>query len=136
MPSPGGGPTRPYRERLQGRVSRESAAINARAGMASIPARPRVRPCGMNWGHVRTCGSTARDFAAHRIVRARLPRRAMTMGRWFPGFRTGTPEQCAAYRAAVFDLHLNSLYQQRAGIRTETPRYTGSTTGCASWRSR
>ena len=45
------------------------------------------------------------------------------MGRWFPGFRAGTPEQCAAYREAVFDLHLDGLYQQRAGIREETPRY-------------
>ena len=45
------------------------------------------------------------------------------MGRWFPGFRAGTPEQCAAYREAVFDLHLDGLDQQRAGIREETPRY-------------
>ena len=37
--------------------------------------------------------------------------------------RRGTPEQCAAYRAAVHDLHLDGLYQQRAGIREETPRY-------------
>ena len=37
--------------------------------------------------------------------------------------RRGTPEQCAAYREAVRDLHLDGLYQQRAGIREETPRY-------------
>ena len=47
----------------------------------------------------------------------------MTVGRWFPGFRTGTPEQTRAYREAVHALHTNGLYEHRAGIRTETPRY-------------
>lgn len=45
------------------------------------------------------------------------------MGRWFPGFRPATPEQCRDYREAVRALHLNGLYEQRAGIREETPRY-------------
>ena len=45
------------------------------------------------------------------------------MGRWFPGFRTGTPEQTRAYREAVHALHANGLYENRAGIREETPHY-------------
>ena len=45
------------------------------------------------------------------------------MGTWFPDYRTGTPEQCREYRDAVHALHLNGLYEQRAGIREETPRY-------------
>ena len=51
------------------------------------------------------------------------PEGAVTVGRWFPGFRTGTPEQTRAYREAVHALHTNGLYEHRAGIRTETPRY-------------
>ena len=35
------------------------------------------------------------------------PERAMTMGRWFPGFRTGTPEQCAAYRVCELEKPLS-----------------------------
>jgi|HubBroStandDraft_6_1064221.scaffolds.fasta_scaffold49723_7 hypothetical protein len=45
------------------------------------------------------------------------------MGTWFPDIRTGTPEQTRAYRDAVRALHTNGLYEQRAGIREETPRY-------------
>ena len=45
------------------------------------------------------------------------------MGKWFPDYRTATPEQTAAYREAVHALHTNALYEQRAGIREETPRY-------------
>jgi hypothetical protein len=45
------------------------------------------------------------------------------MGTWFPGIRTATPEQTRAYREAVRDLHTSGLYEQRAGIREETPRY-------------
>jgi hypothetical protein len=45
------------------------------------------------------------------------------MGKWFPDHRTATPEQTAAYRDAVFSLHLNALYEQGAGIREETPLY-------------
>ena len=45
------------------------------------------------------------------------------MGTWFPDIRTGTPEQTRAYREAVRALHLNSLYESRAGIREETPAY-------------
>lgn len=45
------------------------------------------------------------------------------MGTWFPGIRTGTPEQTREYREAVHDLHTNGLYEHRAGIREETPRY-------------
>ena len=45
------------------------------------------------------------------------------MGKWFPDYRTATPEQTRAYREAVHDLHTNALYEQRAGIREETPRY-------------
>jgi len=43
------------------------------------------------------------------------------MGRWFPGIRTGTAEQAAAFRKAVRDLHTQALYERRAGIREETP---------------
>ena len=45
------------------------------------------------------------------------------MGKWFPDIRTATKEQTKAYRGAVHDLHTDSLYQQRAGIREENDRY-------------
>lgn len=52
------------------------------------------------------------------------------MGRWFPGFRTGTPEQVRAYRDAHKALFRNSRYESRLrtadgsrAIRDETPRY-------------
>ena len=45
------------------------------------------------------------------------------MGKWFPDYRTGPPEQCTAYREAVRALHTNSIYENRAGIREETPHY-------------
>ena len=45
------------------------------------------------------------------------------MGKWFPGIRKGSPEQVKAYRQAKFDLDRNGEYEQRAGIRVETPRY-------------
>lgn len=45
------------------------------------------------------------------------------MGRWFPGFRTGTPEQVKTFRDACIALFRNSRYQQAAGIRTETTRF-------------
>jgi hypothetical protein len=52
------------------------------------------------------------------------------MGRWFPGFRTATPEQTRAYRDAHKDLFRNSRYESKlrtAGgkraIRDESPRY-------------
>jgi len=37
--------------------------------------------------------------------------------------RRGSPEQCHAYREAVRALHLNGLYENRAGSREETPAY-------------
>ena len=45
------------------------------------------------------------------------------MGKFFPDIRTGTKEQTQDYRKAVHDLHTDSLYQQRAGIREENDRY-------------
>lgn len=58
-------------------------------------------------------------------------RKVTVMGRWFPGFRPGTPEQVQAYRQAKFDLDRNAEYESRlrlAGgqraIREETPRYS------------
>jgi hypothetical protein len=52
------------------------------------------------------------------------------MGRWFPGFRTGTPEQVQEARAAWYDLFRNGRYESklrtadgRRAIREETPRY-------------
>ena len=52
------------------------------------------------------------------------------MGRWFPGFRTATPEQCREYRDAHVALFRNSRYESnlrtadgRRAIRDETPRY-------------
>lgn len=35
--------------------------------------------------------------------------------------RRATPEQCRAYREAVHALHTQGLYEQRVGIREETP---------------
>jgi len=37
--------------------------------------------------------------------------------------RRGTPEQCREYREALRALHTNAIYEQRAGIRVETPHY-------------
>lgn len=52
------------------------------------------------------------------------------MGKWFPGFRTGTPEQVKAYKDAHFALFRNGRYEPRLrladgsrAIREETPRY-------------
>jgi hypothetical protein len=52
------------------------------------------------------------------------------MGRWFPGFRTGTPEQVQAYKDAHQALFRNGRYEQelrtadgRRAIRDETRRY-------------
>lgn len=45
------------------------------------------------------------------------------MGKWFPGWRTGTREQWQAYRAACYELFRNTRYQAAAKIRAETPRY-------------
>jgi hypothetical protein len=52
------------------------------------------------------------------------------MGRWFPGFRIGTPEQVRQYKDAHKALFRNSRYESKlrtAGgkraIRDETPRY-------------
>ena len=45
------------------------------------------------------------------------------MGRWFPGFRPATPEQCQAYRDAIFRLHRNAVYESAQRIREETPAY-------------
>ena len=52
------------------------------------------------------------------------------MGKFFPGFRTGSPEQVKAYRQAKFDLDRNGEYETklrladgRRAIRDETPRY-------------
>ena len=52
------------------------------------------------------------------------------MGRWFPSFRTATPEQCRAYRDAHAALFRNSRYEGKLrtadgsrAIRDESPRY-------------
>ena len=45
------------------------------------------------------------------------------MGRWSPGFRTGTPEQVRAYREAKQELNRDARYQDAAGIREETARF-------------
>jgi hypothetical protein len=52
------------------------------------------------------------------------------MGKWFPGFRTGTPEQIRAYKAAHRDLFRYGRYEQnlrtadgKRAIRDESPRY-------------
>ena len=52
------------------------------------------------------------------------------MGRWFPGFRTATPEQTQAYRDAHFALFRNGRYESnlrtadgRRAIRDESVRY-------------
>ena len=45
------------------------------------------------------------------------------MGKWFPGIRTGTPEQVRAHREAIKNLHRNGLYEYKAGIREETEHF-------------
>lgn len=52
------------------------------------------------------------------------------MGRWFPGFRTGTPEQVREYKDRHKALFRNSRYESKLrtadgkrAIRDETPRY-------------
>jgi hypothetical protein len=52
------------------------------------------------------------------------------MGKWFPGFRKGTPEQVRAYKDAHFALFRNGRYESslrtaggRRAITEETPRY-------------
>jgi hypothetical protein len=45
------------------------------------------------------------------------------MGRWFPGFRPATAEQCQAYRDAIYRLHRNTVYESAQRIREETPAY-------------
>jgi hypothetical protein len=46
------------------------------------------------------------------------------MGRWFPGYRTGTPEQIRTARVAWYDLFRNARYERAQGIRDETGRYS------------
>lgn len=52
------------------------------------------------------------------------------MGKWFPGFRTGTPEQVQAYKDTHKALFRNSEYESKLrtadgkrAIRDESPRY-------------
>ena len=45
------------------------------------------------------------------------------MGTWFPGFRTGSPEQVRAYREAKQELNRDARYRDAAGIREETRRF-------------
>lgn len=52
------------------------------------------------------------------------------MGRWFPGFRTGTPEQVRDYKDAHKALFRNSRYEiklrtadGKRAVRDESPRY-------------
>ena len=52
------------------------------------------------------------------------------MGKWFPGFRTGTPEQVRTYKDAHKALFRDSRYESKLrtadgkrAIRDETPRY-------------
>lgn len=52
------------------------------------------------------------------------------MGRWFPDYRTGTPEQVRAFKDACRDLFRNSRYESnlrtadgRRAVREETVRY-------------
>jgi len=52
------------------------------------------------------------------------------MGKWFPDYRKGTPEQVQAYKDAHKDLFRNARYESklrtadgRRAIREETPRY-------------
>jgi hypothetical protein len=44
-------------------------------------------------------------------------------GRWFPDWRTGTRAQCAALQQAAYNLFRHSRYEQKAGIREETPHW-------------
>ena len=52
------------------------------------------------------------------------------MGKWFPDYRTGTPEQVKAYKDAHEALFRNSRYESKLrtadgkrAIRGESPRY-------------
>jgi hypothetical protein len=45
------------------------------------------------------------------------------MGKWFPGFRSASREQCQAYRDAIYRLHRNAVYESAQRIREETPAY-------------
>jgi hypothetical protein len=45
------------------------------------------------------------------------------MGRWFPDWRTGTREQCAALREAAWNLFRHNRYEQAQKIRVETPHW-------------
>jgi hypothetical protein len=42
---------------------------------------------------------------------------------WFRNWGRGTPEQVAAYRQAHADLFRNGRYEEKVGIREETPRF-------------
>jgi hypothetical protein len=44
------------------------------------------------------------------------------MGRFFPDYRPGTPDQVRAYRDAEEGRYRNERYEGKARIRTETPR--------------
>jgi hypothetical protein len=44
----------------------------------------------------------------------------VTVGRWFPDIRKGTPEQVRAYREAEKDRYCNERHEAKARIRTET----------------
>jgi hypothetical protein len=61
------------------------------------------------------------------------------MGKWFPDYRTATPEQVRDYKAAQKAQFRNSEYERKAGIREETPwydRYNGETNRAAAPLSR